>query len=202
MAKGTKVKQKRATLAKLAPLALTKEQKPTTIQFFRKECRQFHQLPMPMAQLYPILLKRSLISLVFPKPYTGPQLRAHDSKLVCDFHFGEVGHSVKDCKVLKHRVQNLIDHGILIIDEALNMISTWPPNHHEGMTSMTDTSSMVTSSVRGDLPTSPYPQGLPFPSLLLNRGGSTSFSPQAEGPSEEAEHACHPCEKARSRPDS
>uniref|UniRef100_A0A2N9IMX6 Uncharacterized protein n=1 Tax=Fagus sylvatica TaxID=28930 RepID=A0A2N9IMX6_FAGSY len=129
-------------------------------------------------------------------------VRAHDSKLVCDFHFGEVGHSVKDCKVLKHRVQNLIDHGILIIDEALNMISTWPPNHHEGMTSMTDTSSMVTSSVRGDLPTSPYPQGLPFPSLLLNRGGSTSFSPQAEGPSEEAEHACHPCEKARSRPDS
>ena len=194
MAKGTKGKQKRATLAKLAPLALTKEQKPTTTQFVRRECRQFHQLP--------ILLKRSLISLVVPKPYTGPQLRAHDSKLVCDFHFGEMGHSVKDCKVLKHRVQNLIDRGILIIDEALNMIRTWPPNHHEGMMSMMDTSSMVTSSVRRDLPTSPYPQGLPFPSLLLNRGGSTSFSPQAEGPSEEAKHPCHPCEKARSRPDS
>uniref|UniRef100_A0A2N9IPD2 Reverse transcriptase domain-containing protein n=1 Tax=Fagus sylvatica TaxID=28930 RepID=A0A2N9IPD2_FAGSY len=31
----------------------------------------------------------------------------------CDFHFGEVGHTVENCNQLKHRVQDLIDHGVL-----------------------------------------------------------------------------------------
>uniref|UniRef100_A0A2N9GX70 Reverse transcriptase domain-containing protein n=1 Tax=Fagus sylvatica TaxID=28930 RepID=A0A2N9GX70_FAGSY len=48
------------------------------------------------------------------RPYNGPQRRDFNQNLTCDFHFGEGG--TCDGKLptsLKHRVQDLIDHGIL-----------------------------------------------------------------------------------------
>jgi hypothetical protein len=64
----------------------------------KRELRQFTPLPIPLTQLYPILIKKNLISPVIPRPYNSPPMRDFDQKLTCDFHFGEVGHAVENCR--------------------------------------------------------------------------------------------------------
>uniref|UniRef100_A0A2N9FPW3 Integrase catalytic domain-containing protein n=1 Tax=Fagus sylvatica TaxID=28930 RepID=A0A2N9FPW3_FAGSY len=76
---------------------------PNDNRWLRKEPRQFTPLPMPMTELYPILIEKSLISPIVPKPYNGPQRRDFNPNSACDFHFGEVGHTVENCGQLRHR---------------------------------------------------------------------------------------------------
>uniref|UniRef100_A0A2N9H0J4 Integrase catalytic domain-containing protein n=1 Tax=Fagus sylvatica TaxID=28930 RepID=A0A2N9H0J4_FAGSY len=61
---------------------------PNDNRWPRKEPRQFTPLPMPMTELYPILIEKSLISPIVPKPYNGPQRRDFNPNSACDFHFG------------------------------------------------------------------------------------------------------------------
>ena len=88
---------------------------------------------MPLTELYPILIEKNLISPVVPRPYNGPQRRDFNQNLTCDFHFGEVGHAVENCNQLKHRVQDLIDHGILKFEGLPNITTNPLPNHLEGI---------------------------------------------------------------------
>uniref|UniRef100_A0A2N9FMH3 Retrotransposon gag domain-containing protein n=1 Tax=Fagus sylvatica TaxID=28930 RepID=A0A2N9FMH3_FAGSY len=83
---------------------------------------------MPMDELYPRLLEKRLISPVFLKQ--SPHL-LHDSSKKCEFHFGRPGHSLEDCHALKNKVQDLVDHGILRINEGStpSVIIAWPPEH-------------------------------------------------------------------------
>jgi hypothetical protein len=97
----------------------------------RKEPRQFTPLPMPLIKLYPILIEKSLISPIIPRPYNSLQRRDFNQNLTCDFHFGEVGHSVENCQHLRHRVQDLIDHGILKFEGLPNITTNPLPNHPE-----------------------------------------------------------------------
>uniref|UniRef100_A0A2N9GK75 Retrotransposon gag domain-containing protein n=1 Tax=Fagus sylvatica TaxID=28930 RepID=A0A2N9GK75_FAGSY len=55
----------------------------------------------------------------------------HDSSKKCEFHFGRPGHSLEDCHALKNKVQDLVDHGILRINEGStpSVIIAWPPEH-------------------------------------------------------------------------
>ena len=39
-----------------------------------------------------------------------------ESNLVCDYHLGLVGHSTEDYRKLKHKVQDLIDAGIIKVN--------------------------------------------------------------------------------------
>uniref|UniRef100_A0A2N9F447 Retrotransposon gag domain-containing protein n=1 Tax=Fagus sylvatica TaxID=28930 RepID=A0A2N9F447_FAGSY len=57
----------------------------------------------------------------------------HDSSKQCEFHFGIPGHSLEDCHALKRRVQDLINHGILRINEGStpSVIIAWSPEHHK-----------------------------------------------------------------------
>ena len=98
----------------------------------RRELRQFIPLPMPLTQLYSILIEKNLISPIVPRPYNGPERRDFDQNLTCDFHFGEVGHAVENCQQLKQRVQDLIDHGILKFEEFPNITTNPLPNHLKG----------------------------------------------------------------------
>uniref|UniRef100_A0A2N9FKS6 Integrase catalytic domain-containing protein n=1 Tax=Fagus sylvatica TaxID=28930 RepID=A0A2N9FKS6_FAGSY len=98
---------------------------PNDNRWLRKEPRQFTPLPMPMTELYPILIEKSLISPIVPKPYSGPQRRDFNPNSACDFHFGEVGHTVENCGQLRHRVQDLIDHGVLKIEEGNEESIAW-----------------------------------------------------------------------------
>ena len=97
---------------------------------------------MPMTELYPILIEKSLISPIVPKPYNGPQRRDFDQNSTCDFHFGEVGHSVNNCQQLRHRVQDLIDHGILKFEGLPNITTNPLPNHPERNVSMIEIEEM------------------------------------------------------------
>ncbi len=75
-----------------------------TNQPLMKEQRVFQQLPMPITQLYPILIERNLISPIVPRQYDGSPPRDFDPNATCEFHFGPIGHSLENCKVLKHQV--------------------------------------------------------------------------------------------------
>uniref|UniRef100_A0A2N9I011 Integrase catalytic domain-containing protein n=1 Tax=Fagus sylvatica TaxID=28930 RepID=A0A2N9I011_FAGSY len=105
---------------------------PNDNRWLRKEPRQFTPLPMPMTELYPILIEKSLISPIVPKPYNGPQRRDFNPNSACDFHFGEVGHTVENCGQLRHRVQDLIDHGVLKFEGLPNITTNPLPKHPEG----------------------------------------------------------------------
>uniref|UniRef100_A0A2N9FJ45 Retrotransposon gag domain-containing protein n=1 Tax=Fagus sylvatica TaxID=28930 RepID=A0A2N9FJ45_FAGSY len=63
-------------------------------------------------------------------PHKRPHL-LHDSSKKCEFHFGRPGHSLEDCHALKNKVQDLVDHGILRINEGStpSVIIAWPPEH-------------------------------------------------------------------------
>jgi hypothetical protein len=111
---------------------------PNDNRWPRKELRQFTPLPMPLTELYPILIEKSLISPVVPRPYNGPQRRDFNPNSTCDFHFGEVGHTVENCSQLKHRVQDLIDHGVLKFEGLPNITTNPLPNHPEGGVNMVE----------------------------------------------------------------
>jgi hypothetical protein len=111
---------------------------PNDNRWLRKEPRQFTPLPMPMTELYPILIEKSLISPVVPRPYNGPQRRDFNPNSTCDFHFGEVGHTVENCGQLKHRVQDLIDHGVLKFEGLPNITTNPLPKHPEGGVNMVE----------------------------------------------------------------
>uniref|UniRef100_A0A2N9F6D8 Retrotransposon gag domain-containing protein n=1 Tax=Fagus sylvatica TaxID=28930 RepID=A0A2N9F6D8_FAGSY len=44
---------------------------------------------------------------------TGPQPKDYNKDLTCEYHQGEVGHTVENCRVLRHRIQDLLDQGVL-----------------------------------------------------------------------------------------
>uniref|UniRef100_A0A2N9FLH5 Retrotransposon gag domain-containing protein n=1 Tax=Fagus sylvatica TaxID=28930 RepID=A0A2N9FLH5_FAGSY len=100
----------------------------SSVAKLKSESRKFCTLPMPMDELYPRLLEKRLISPVFLKQ--SPHL-LHDSSKKCEFHFGRPGHSLEDCHALKSKVQDLVDHGILRINEGStpSVIIAWPPEH-------------------------------------------------------------------------
>jgi hypothetical protein len=87
---------------------------------------------MPITQLYPILVERNLISPTIPRQYDGPPPRDFDPNATCDFHFGAAGHSIENYKVLKHLVQDLLDHRILKFEGVPNIKTNPLPNHLEG----------------------------------------------------------------------
>jgi hypothetical protein len=97
---------------------------------------------MPLTDLYPILIEKSLISPVVLRPYNGPQRRDFNPNSTCDFHFGEVGHTVENCSQLKHRVQDLIDHGVLKFEGLPNITTNPLPNHLEGGVNMVEIEEM------------------------------------------------------------
>ena len=87
---------------------------------------------MPITQLYQILIERNLISPTVQRQYDGPPPRDFDPNATCEFHFGDIGHSLKNCKVLKHRVQDFLDHGILKFKRVPNIKTNPLPSHPEG----------------------------------------------------------------------
>uniref|UniRef100_A0A2N9I5X8 RNase H type-1 domain-containing protein n=1 Tax=Fagus sylvatica TaxID=28930 RepID=A0A2N9I5X8_FAGSY len=111
---------------------------PNDNRWPRKEPRQFTPLPMPMTELYPILIEKNLISPTIPRPYNGAPRKDFNQNLTCDFHFGEVGHAIGNCNHLRHRVQDLIDHGILKFEGLPNITTNPLPNHPEGGVNMVE----------------------------------------------------------------
>uniref|UniRef100_A0A2N9HYS4 Reverse transcriptase domain-containing protein n=2 Tax=Fagus sylvatica TaxID=28930 RepID=A0A2N9HYS4_FAGSY len=66
------------------------------------------------------------------RQYDGPPPRDFNPNATCEFHFGAVRHSPENCKVLKHRVQDLLDHGILKFKKVPNIKTNPLLSHLEG----------------------------------------------------------------------
>uniref|UniRef100_A0A2N9GIB6 Integrase catalytic domain-containing protein n=1 Tax=Fagus sylvatica TaxID=28930 RepID=A0A2N9GIB6_FAGSY len=97
------------------------------------------QMPArPVKETNPMTTEKSLISPIVPKPYGGPQRRDFNPNSACDFHFGEVGHTVENCGQLRHRVQDLIDHGVLKFEGLPNITTNPLPKHPEGGVNMVE----------------------------------------------------------------
>uniref|UniRef100_A0A2N9J716 Uncharacterized protein n=1 Tax=Fagus sylvatica TaxID=28930 RepID=A0A2N9J716_FAGSY len=108
-------------------------------QVAQKRAKAIHAFTYAyMTELYPILIEKSLISPIVPKPYNGPQRRDFNPNSACDFHFGEVGHTVENCGQLRHRVQDLIDHGVLKFEGLPNITTNPLPKHPEGGVNMVE----------------------------------------------------------------
>uniref|UniRef100_A0A2N9GP77 G-patch domain-containing protein n=1 Tax=Fagus sylvatica TaxID=28930 RepID=A0A2N9GP77_FAGSY len=79
----------------------------------RTQPRQFQPLPIPVLQLYALLIKKKMITPVNQRTRIGPQPKDYNKDLTCEYHQGEVGHTVENCRVLRHRIQDLLDQGVL-----------------------------------------------------------------------------------------
>uniref|UniRef100_A0A2N9HYR8 G-patch domain-containing protein n=1 Tax=Fagus sylvatica TaxID=28930 RepID=A0A2N9HYR8_FAGSY len=104
----------------------------------RTEPRQFQPLPIPVPQLYALLIKKKMITPVNQRTRIGPQPKDYNKDLTCEYHQGEVGHTVENCRVLRHRIQDLLDQGVLKfrIEGVINTIGTEkdespPQKYHE-----------------------------------------------------------------------
>uniref|UniRef100_A0A2N9HUF4 G-patch domain-containing protein n=1 Tax=Fagus sylvatica TaxID=28930 RepID=A0A2N9HUF4_FAGSY len=78
----------------------------------RTEPRQFQPLPVPVPQLYTLLVKK-MITPVGPRTRIGPQPKEYNKDLTCKYHQGEIEHMVENCRVLRHCIQDLLDQGVL-----------------------------------------------------------------------------------------
>ncbi|XP_058762353.1 uncharacterized protein LOC131635725 [Vicia villosa] len=83
--------------------------------------RVFDPIPMMYAQVLPYLLDLKLVQLrTLAIPAKLPA--SWDANARCEFHSGSPGHNIKNCKVLKHKVQDLID------SKAIEFTPTQGPN--------------------------------------------------------------------------
>jgi hypothetical protein len=54
-----------------------------------------------------------MIMPVGPRTRIEPQPKDYNKDLTYEYHIGEVGHTVENCRVLRHRIQELLDQGVL-----------------------------------------------------------------------------------------
>lgn len=114
----TKDKEKEVHMVTKGP-SKTESTKLSSIQKIKeksgisKKSVEYHQLPMPVAQLHPILLKGCVITPVEPKPITNlPE--DYDPSKTFKFHCDSLGHSLEYCHLLRHRIQYLIGNGAIV----------------------------------------------------------------------------------------
>ena len=63
---------------------------------------------MTYGELLPVLIQNYGISVIPTKPRRPPYPRGYDVNATCEYHGGVGGHSAKNCKALKDKVQSLI----------------------------------------------------------------------------------------------
>lgn len=87
--------------------------------------RQFAPLPKPLSQLLPMLLEKRLVAKEVPREKL-PKFTGFDMSKTCVYHMGEKGHDVDNCLVLKVKIQNLLDKGILSFGNAASEVRKEP----------------------------------------------------------------------------
>ncbi|RDX71962.1 hypothetical protein CR513_48618, partial [Mucuna pruriens] len=77
---------------------------------------------MSHAKLLSYLIQNSLITTVPLELVQPPYTKNYDPDAKCEYHGGALGHTTERCRGLKHKVQDLIDEGLL------NFQGRWPEN--------------------------------------------------------------------------
>ncbi|RDY06280.1 hypothetical protein CR513_09765, partial [Mucuna pruriens] len=88
--------------------------------------RIFTPIPMTYTTLFHQLLQKHMITTAQAKPLELPYPRSYDPNSKCDYHEGAPGHTMENCWVLKHRVQDLIEGGWLNFKEVGPNVRTNP----------------------------------------------------------------------------
>ena len=83
-----------------------------------KKPKKSHHFPMSIIELYSSLLNAGLIAPVVPKPVINLPKGYNPSK-TCKFHYDAPRHSTKECHLLRHKIQSLIDSDALIFEGAM-----------------------------------------------------------------------------------
>ena len=79
---------------------------------------KFPPLPMPISQLYHILLKERLVAPILPRRIIDSPSGEFSLLKTCKDHFGCPGHSLEECKPLWGTIQGLIDNNIIQFENA------------------------------------------------------------------------------------
>ncbi|RDX95815.1 hypothetical protein CR513_21598, partial [Mucuna pruriens] len=96
----------------------------------RRLPRTLAPIPMPYAELLPLLLEQKLVEIIPLKPLESPYPRSYDPNARCDYHGRVVGHATKMCWSLKHKVQDLLDSRLLgFQDQGPNVQNNPLPVH-------------------------------------------------------------------------
>ncbi|XP_071940821.1 uncharacterized protein [Coffea arabica] len=77
--------------------------------------RTFTNLGRPLGQLYEQLEAAGKIGTIPPKVYTKGVPPSYDPQSFCAYHSGSLGHSTANCWVLKHKIQDMIEAGDIIL---------------------------------------------------------------------------------------
>jgi len=87
---------------------------------------------MSYTELLPTLLQRAMVAICPLKPLQPPYPKFYYNNAKCDYHGGEVGHSIENCKAFKFKVQSLIDNWLLTFQENKPNVDKNPLSGHAG----------------------------------------------------------------------
>src|SRR3954467_1261380 len=89
------------------PLSVPSQGNKKQKQDRNRDRTHFDPIPMSYTELYPVLVRKGLITTRFMPPPRDPPSKGFQSDLRCKFHQGGVGHDLEGCYALKTRVQEL-----------------------------------------------------------------------------------------------
>lgn len=81
---------------------------------------------MPYGHLLDYLLRDSLVQLREAKAPPIPLPPRYDMNASCEYHSGMLGHSIENCNVFKHKVQDLIDSKAISFAQAVPNVMNNP----------------------------------------------------------------------------
>nr|XP_027124338.1 uncharacterized protein LOC113741048 [Coffea arabica] len=81
----------------------------------QRQFRTFTNLGRPIDQLYEQLRAAGKISTVPPKLYPRGPPDSYDPQAICAYHSGSPGHTTCNCWALKHKIQDMIDSGDIVL---------------------------------------------------------------------------------------
>src|SRR3954463_14256573 len=100
--------------------------------------RVYDRVPMTYSQLLAALLDQKLIQLAEARPPPDPLPPNYKINAKCEFHSGGSGHTTEECRVLKDKVQDLLDaKEITFTPAAPNVVNNPMPPHNGASTSGT-----------------------------------------------------------------
>ncbi|RDX98906.1 hypothetical protein CR513_18121, partial [Mucuna pruriens] len=102
-------------------------------QGMRKPHRVLAPIPMTYIELLPLLLEQKLVEVVPLKPLEPPYPRSYDPNAKCDYHGGAIRHTTERCWSLKHKVQDLLNGGLLGFEDKGPNVHSNPLPTHGGM---------------------------------------------------------------------
>ena len=93
--------------------------------------RKFHELYMPVSQVFEKLKAKGLLKPLDPRPIPNPLPARFDVSKKCAYH-QSLGHDTDKCFGLRHAIQDLIDNKVIALPTRPSITNNPLPNHNFG----------------------------------------------------------------------